>query len=683
MGQSASAVASWMNRNGAAEIARAYTESRRLRFRLIGPTPAESSALVENSREPRRIWRFLTAGGIALAASSAGLAVVSSTLAEADQTGSLNDVYSIAISPNGARVYAGQGLGGPYIALSRDASSGKLTYLSPPIFPGSGAGASGIFQHSIVVGHDNNAVYDTENGLNAVRQMSVTSNSLSYAATYTDFTGGITNMEQPVEIAESPDGSCLYVTNQGTNRTVTEFSVNSDDSLSFAGSYSLGTNANVAAEIAFAPGGGMYAASYTFILNFQRSGCTITGSTTTGVSSSEVQSIALSPDGTSLYAVDTQNSRIFTFSRNTTTGVLTQAQTLTENVGGVTGLTGVDDVVVSPDGKNVYTTAYQENAIAEFSRDTGTGQLSETGILSAGSNGITSLTKAETLVISPDGADVYVGSSSPSNSVTAFSRDSTSGVLSYLQTITQADAPSPTTTTTAPTLTTSPSSGGGSGVTTTTAPKSTSPTPPPGIAGVSIAGGDFAIDSPSTELDLVWPRGATSALISNDGGFGAAGGTQTVALSNHVPWRLQTTGPGRLTKTVYVRYLGAGIDLTTFTDDIVLDEQAPSVVSATLLGTTFQATPKLATPHSQKKASARMLTYRLAIRATEKISGVSAIQASTKKAGGTIVTLRSSRQKGFVALDRTVNLRATVAPRYVRVDSAAGRWSKWVAITAQ
>ena len=81
-------VASWMNRNGAAEIARAYTESRRLRFRLI-VLCWTIERFGGEFREPRRIWRFLTAGGIALAASSVDLAVVSSTLAEADQLGQL------------------------------------------------------------------------------------------------------------------------------------------------------------------------------------------------------------------------------------------------------------------------------------------------------------------------------------------------------------------------------------------------------------------------------------------------------------------------------------------------------------------------------------------------------------------------------------------------------------------
>ena len=43
------------------------------------------------------------------------------------------------------------------------------------------------------------------------------------------------------------------------------------------------------------------------------------------------------------------------------------------------------------------------------------------------------------------------------------------------------------------------------------------------------------------------------------------------------------TGSDRLPKIVYLRFLGAGNDLLTFTDDIILDQTAPSVQTASLL----------------------------------------------------------------------------------------------------
>ena len=136
--------------------------------------------------------------------------------------------------PNGARVYAGQGLGGPYGAPAK-----SLTYLSPPSFRAPVQAPSGIFQHSIVVGHDNNRRATTRRTQRRAADVGDARTPLSYAATYTVFTGGITSVEHPE--LQSPRRSCY--TSQTRERT--ELSPNSRStpthSLNFVGSYSLGT----------------------------------------------------------------------------------------------------------------------------------------------------------------------------------------------------------------------------------------------------------------------------------------------------------------------------------------------------------------------------------------------------------------------------------------------------------
>jgi PKD repeat protein len=111
-----------------------------------------------------------------------------------------------------------------------------------------------------------------------------------------------------------------------------------------------------------------------------------------------------------------------------------------------------------------------------------------------------------------------------------------------------------------------------SGTITVTTPPTPPPTPPPGPVGVSVNNGDFATDNPNVQVDLVWPSGATQVVLSNDGGFGPAGGTMTLLLTAQVSWTLRQTGPERLPTTVYVRFLGAGIDTQNFTDTIILDQ---------------------------------------------------------------------------------------------------------------
>ena len=56
-----------------------------------------------------------------------------------------------------------------------------------------------------------------------------------------------------------------------------------------------------------------------------------------------------------------------------------------------------------------------------------------------------------------------------------------------------------------------------------------------------------------------WPRLAETALVSNDGGFGAAGGTETVGLAARIPRTLASSGPERLPKIVYVRFRGGRV----------------------------------------------------------------------------------------------------------------------------
>jgi hypothetical protein len=93
--------------------------------------------------------------------------------------------------------------------------------------------------------------------------------------------------------------------------------------------------------------------------------------------------------------------------------------------------------------------------------------------------------------------------------------------------------------------------------------------------GVSINGGQAYTNSPVVSLTLRPPQGATEATISNDGLVNPT----TVPLNGElVSWTLDSSGPERLPKTVYVHFKGPGIDSTAqHTDDIILDETAPKV----------------------------------------------------------------------------------------------------------
>jgi DNA-binding beta-propeller fold protein YncE len=147
-------------------------------------------------------------------------------------------------------------------------------------------------------------------------------------------------------------------------------------------------------------------------------------------------SVAVSPNGRSLYVASVDG--VATFARNPSTGRLTQlpgaAGCIAEYPGDGCGpgraLNQVASVAVSPDGKNVYAASYASNAVVALTRDPSTGALSQAPGLSGctnedGAEGCQqgkALLQTFSLVVSPDGRYVYVGSIG-SNAVVSFERE--------------------------------------------------------------------------------------------------------------------------------------------------------------------------------------------------------------------------------------------------------------------
>ena len=154
-------------------------------------------------------------------------------------------------------------------------------------------------------------------------------------------------------------------------------------------------------------------------------------------------SVALSPDGRNVYVTSRDANTITTFSRNRSTGALTQLPGAAGCVSGLplpdcaTGraLVGPDVVIVSPEGNSVYVGSFFGNAVAVFSRDSATGALTQmpeaNGCIAeaiAGCAAGIALGAPEGLAISNDGTSVYVASAL-SNAVAVLSRDPATGTL--------------------------------------------------------------------------------------------------------------------------------------------------------------------------------------------------------------------------------------------------------------
>lgn len=143
----------------------------------------------------------------------------------------------------------------------------------------------------------------------------------------------------------------------------------------------------------------------------------------------DVRWVDVSPDGKHVYAVSLNDNALVTFSRAEFTGRLTYQGMLKDGVDGIDGLEQAGAVQVSHDGRHVYVAGSRDDSVAVFSRDLTTGVLTQLQVLKNGVDGITGLDGAIALQISPDDRVIYVDGFF-SDSLAIFLRDPTTGLLS-------------------------------------------------------------------------------------------------------------------------------------------------------------------------------------------------------------------------------------------------------------
>jgi 6-phosphogluconolactonase (cycloisomerase 2 family) len=146
-----------------------------------------------------------------------------------------------------------------------------------------------------------------------------------------------------------------------------------------------------------------------------------------------IRSILISEDGNFAYAAAETDASVVVFSRDPATGWLTQIQKLTNLVDGIDGLRGANTVRLSPNGKNLYATGFFGDSLAVFSRDTTTGLLTEIQVLKDNTVEVPDgLDGALWITVSDDGENVYT-SSFFDDAVVVFDRDEGDGRLTFRQ----------------------------------------------------------------------------------------------------------------------------------------------------------------------------------------------------------------------------------------------------------
>jgi PKD repeat protein len=177
----------------------------------------------------------------------------------------------------------------------------------------------------------------------------------------------------------------------------------------------------------------------------------------------------------------------------------------------------------------------------------------------------------------------------------------------------------------------------------------------PGQVGVTINNGAQFTNRPAVTLNVVSPPSITSLLISNDGGFLAA---KTFAPARQIPWVLDSSGPERLPKTVYLRFVFGTFATPNYTDDIILDERPPVVSQATVAPAAAAATAAHA---------AKAKAWKLKVKASDSNSGVAGIQVTANK-----------RKAGkLVKYKRKLKVKSPSRPKFLRAKDRAGNYSPW------
>jgi DNA-binding beta-propeller fold protein YncE len=157
--------------------------------------------------------------------------------------------------------------------------------------------------------------------------------------------------------------------------------------------------------------------------------------------------LAVSPDGRQLYVAAWAEDAVVVLNRDPASGALTFGSCLssygTRHVPNCTPLAGSDGmswVTVSPDGRNVYATARDDNSVHAFARDPASGGLTSLGCIGGLASGTgkppacgagRALDYPQLVTVSPDGANVYA-TAADAHAIALFSRNPATGALAQL-----------------------------------------------------------------------------------------------------------------------------------------------------------------------------------------------------------------------------------------------------------
>ncbi|MEA2496794.1 MAG: hypothetical protein QOJ29_4705 [Thermoleophilaceae bacterium] len=178
--------------------------------------------------------------------------------------------------------------------------------------------------------------------------------------------------------------------------------------------------------------------------------------------------------------------------------------------------------------------------------------------------------------------------------------------------------------------------------------------------GVTINNGAQYTRTPNVTVTASFPTTTRNLLFANDGGFLAAA---TLPAQKDTKWKLDSSGPERLPKIVYVRFVNGPLVSETHIDDIILDEIPPKVEQAVVAPAAAASSARFA----RASRRAKLRSWKVKVRAKDSNSGVSKLQVtSNKKKPGKVLKYKTR-----------LKVKSRARPRWIRARDKAGNWSKW------
>jgi DNA-binding beta-propeller fold protein YncE len=345
----------------------------------------------------------------------------------------LHSAYALTVSPDGKSVYVASYTGNAVARLNRNTTTGAISQPAGTAGciseTGAGPCADGhALDHpsEVAVSADGKNVYVASFGSDAVARFNrnPTTGAISQPAGSAgciseDGSGPCADghgFSEPEGVAVSPDGKSVYVTTSEVSDAVVRL------------------NRNTTTGAISQPAGSAGCVSETGA-----------GPCADGHGLSSPFGVEVSPDGKSVYVTTNASDAVVRLNRDTTTGAITQpagaAGCISETGAGPCAdghaLSGTQGMAVSPDGKSVYVSSWESDAVARLNRNTTAGAIGQP----AGTAGCISetgagpcvdghaLSRPQGLAVSPDGKSVYVISSG-SWSVARLNRNTTTRAIS-------------------------------------------------------------------------------------------------------------------------------------------------------------------------------------------------------------------------------------------------------------